>query len=235
MQLFYNPHLDQSVSQFTFPEDESKHIVKVMRKKEGDSLHITNGKGYLFEAEIISAEAKRCKASVVSSKKLHRKMHWFHLVVAPTKTNDRFEWFLEKATEIGVNEITPIFCERSERKSVKRERLEKVLQSAMKQSLRTYLPKLNEAIGYQEFLEKEHKGLLFIAHCEDDEKMDLRRRVAPDHDITILIGPEGDFSHEEIRLAYEKGFLPVSLGEARLRTETAAIVACTTVNLINNS
>jgi len=234
MQLFYNPHLDQSVSQFTFPEEESKHIVKVLRKTSGDILQVTNGKGVLFEVQILSAEAKKCKAQIISSDKKHQKMHWFHMVVAPTKTNDRFEWFLEKATEIGVNEITPIFCEHSERKTVKRERLEKVIQSAMKQSLRTYLPKLNEAIGYSEFIKKEKAGLLFIAHCEDDEKMELKRRVAPDKDITILIGPEGDFSNKEIEAAYENGFLPVSLGEARLRTETAAIVACTTVNMINN-
>jgi len=234
MQLFYNPNLDYSISQFTFPAEESKHIVKVLRKKEGDRLHITNGKGYLFEAEILTANLKRCKAQVVSNKKIHQKMHWFHMVVSPTKANDRFEWFLEKATEIGVNEITPIFCERSERKTVKKDRLERVIQSAMKQSNRVYLPKLNDAISYDEFLEKENKGLLFIAHCEKDEKMDLKRRVAPDKDITILIGPEGDFSHDEIRSAYEKGFIPVSLGEYRLRTETAAIVACSTVNLINN-
>ncbi|PKA96818.1 16S rRNA (uracil1498-N3)-methyltransferase [Flavobacteriaceae bacterium MAR_2009_75] len=234
MQLFYNPHLDQSVSQFTFPEEESKHIIRVLRKKEGDRLWVTNGKGYLFETEIMSAEPKRCKAQVLSSDKKHQKMHWFHMAVAPTKTNDRFEWFLEKATEIGVNEITPIFCEHSERKSIKKERLEKVIQSAMKQSQRTYLPKLNDSMSFNDFLEKENSGLLFIAHCEDDEKMDLKRRVAPDKDITILIGPEGDFSYNEIRLAYDKGFLPVSLGESRLRTETAGLVACTTVNIINN-
>ncbi|WP_149277066.1 16S rRNA (uracil(1498)-N(3))-methyltransferase [Pareuzebyella sediminis] len=234
MQLFYNPTLDLSVSQFNFSEQESRHIVKVLRKKEGDILKITNGKGYLFEAKIISAAPKKCKAQVISSQKKHQKMHWFHLVVAPTKTNDRFEWFLEKATEIGVNEITPVICERSERKKIKFERLEKVVQSAMKQSLRVYLPKLNPAIPYSEFLEKDHKGLLFIAHCDDGEKMDLKRRVAPDKDITILIGPEGDFSPTEIDQACEKGFLPVSLGDARLRTETAAIVACATVNMINN-
>ncbi|AYN68468.1 16S rRNA (uracil(1498)-N(3))-methyltransferase [Euzebyella marina] len=234
MQLFYHPHLDQSVSQFTFPEEESKHIVRVLRKKAGDTLKVTNGKGFLFESTIVSAEPKKCVAEVTSSEKQHQKMHWFHMVVAPTKTNDRFEWFLEKATEIGVNEITPIFCEHSERKSVKKERLEKVVLSAMKQSLRTYLPKLNDAITFSEFMESDKGGLLFIAHCEDEEKVDLKRRVAPDQDITIMIGPEGDFSHHEIKTAYDKGFLPVSLGHYRLRTETAALVACTTVNLINN-
>lgn len=234
MQLFYNPELDKSVSQFTFSQEESRHIVKVLRKKEGDVLHITNGKGYIFESEILLADQKRCKAQIVSTKKRHAKAHWLHIVVAPTKNNDRFEWFLEKATEIGVSEITPIYCDRSERKIIKKERLEKVIQSAMKQSLRTYLPKLNDAISFKDFMEQEKNGLLFIAHCEEEEKVDLKRRVAPDKDITILIGPEGDFSQNEISSAYEKGFLPVSLGEYRLRTETAAIVACTTVNMINN-
>ncbi|MGB7393740.1 MAG: 16S rRNA (uracil(1498)-N(3))-methyltransferase [Pricia sp.] len=235
MQFFYNPDLDQSVSQFAFPEDESKHIVKVLRKKEDDILHITDGKGLLFEAKIISADPKKCRAQVISNTKKHRRMHWFHLVVAPPKSNDRFEWFLEKATEIGVNEITPIICEHSERKTVKHERSQKVVQAAMKQSLRTHLPKLNEAVSFTDFLEKKHGGLLFIAHCSDSDKEDLKRRVAPDHDVTVMIGPEGDFSTSEIRSAEDKGFQPVSLSRGRLRTETAAIVACTTVNLINNS
>ncbi len=234
MQLFYNPRLDNSASQFVFDAVESSHIVKVLRKKEGDTLQITNGKGYLFESRIVDADVKKCKAEIISTTKKHRKMYWFHLVVAPTKNNDRFEWFLEKATEIGVNEITPIICERSERKIIKPERMEKVIQSAMKQSLQTYLPKLNKAVTFKEFIDQPREGLLFIAHCDDDEKMELKRRVAPDKDVTILIGPEGDFSRQEIQTAYENGFLPVSLGENRLRTETAAIVACTTVNMINN-
>ncbi len=234
MQLFYYPNLDNSTTQFVFTPEESHHIVKVLRKKENDDLLITNGKGYLFEAKILLADAKKCKAQITATTKKHRKMYWFHLVVAPTKSNDRFEWFLEKATEIGVDEITPIICERSERKIVKPERMEKVLQSAMKQSMQAYLPKLNPAVTYNEFIDQERKGLLFIAHCEEDEKLELKRCVAPDKDITILIGPEGDFSRHEIDKAYKKGFLPVSLGKNRLRTETAAIVACTTVNLINN-
>jgi 16S rRNA (uracil1498-N3)-methyltransferase len=234
MQLFYNPRLDNSASQFVLGPEESNHIVKVLRKKEGDKLLITNGKGYIFEAKIILADAKKCKAQITTTTKKHRNMYWFHLAVAPTKSNERFEWFLEKATEIGVDEITPIICERSERKIVKSERMQKVMQSAMKQSLQAYLPKINPAIGYKEFIDNAREGLLFIAHCSEDEKLELKRRVAPDKDITILIGPEGDFSPSEIENAYENGFLPISLGKNRLRTETAAIVACTTVNLINN-
>lgn len=234
MQLFYNPQLDQSVSQFTFSVEESKHLIKVLRKNEGDLVHITNGKGYLFEARIIVADTKKCKVEITDTDKRHQKMFWFHLVVAPTKMNDRFEWFLEKATEIGVNEITPIICDNSERKIIKIERMRKVILSAMKQSLQTYLPKLNEPISYKNYMTQTHNGLLFIAHCEDEEKLDLKRRIAPDKDITVLIGPEGDFSKSEIKQAYDAGFLPISLGENRLRTETAAIVACTTVNMINN-
>lgn len=188
----------------------------------------------MFEAKIILADAKKCKAQITSTTKKHRDMSWFHLVVAPTKSNDRFEWFLEKATEIGVDEITPIICEHSERKIVKPERMQKVIQSAMKQSMQAYLPKINPAVSYKEFMGHPREGLLFIAHCLEDEKLELKRGVAPDKDITILIGPEGDFSRAEIENAYENGFLPVSLGKNRLRTETAAIVACSTVNLINN-
>jgi 16S rRNA (uracil1498-N3)-methyltransferase len=234
MQLFYNAKVDNSATQFSFPEEESRHIVRVLRKQVGDELQITNGKGYIFTAKIIDANEKRCKIEVVSKVKKHQKMHWLHMVVAPTKSNERYEWFLEKATEIGVNEITPIICANSERKTLKMERLKKVLLSAMKQSNRSYLPKLNDLITFDEFLNKEHKGLRFIAHCKDDEKMDLKRRVAADKDVIILIGPEGDFTKQEINRSYELGFLPVSLNEGRLRTETAAIIACATVAMINS-
>lgn len=234
MQLFYNSTIDNSISQFSFSSEESKHIIKVLRKKEGDLLSITNGRGYIYEAKIITAGLKRCKVELISHKKVHSPMHSLHLAVAPTKMNDRFEWFLEKATEIGVTEITPIICERSERKVIKLERMQRVIQSAMKQSLQAYLPKLNPAISYSEFLLTTQAGLLFIAHCGEGEKMELKRRVAPDKDITVLIGPEGDFTENEIALADEKGFLPISLGKNRLRTETAAVVACTVVSIINN-
>ena len=234
MQLFYNNSLDNSFKQFVFSAEESKHIIKVLRKKEDDTLNITNGKGYLFEAKILEANPKKCKAQIVNTKKTIPRLHTLHMAVAPTKMNERFEWFLEKATEIGVTEITPILCEHSERKVIKTERLEKVLQSAMKQSLQTYLPKLNPLTKYEDFLDKVSGGLKFIAHCEDEEKAELKRRVAADKDAVILIGPEGDFSKSEISLAYDKGFTPVSLGRNRLRTETAAIYACTVVAVINS-
>ena len=234
MQLFYNPEISETTKEFTLHTDESKHLLKVLRKKKGDEFHITNGKGWLFVASLVNVDPKNTAATVVSAKKIHAKMHSLHMAVAPTKSNDRFEWFLEKATEIGVNEITPIICSRSERKTLKMDRLQKVIQGAMKQSQRTFLPVLNPPITFTEYIKKKHTGILFIAHCHEEEKMELKRRIAPDKPITILIGPEGDFTEEEVDLAYENGFLPVSLGESRLRTETAAIYACTAVAVFNS-
>ena len=235
MNYFYNPELVQDSNKFSFNTEESRHIAKVLRKKEGDEILVTNGKGILFYTRLIHADPKNCMAEIAEVRKNHPKMYSLHLAVAPTKKLDRFQWFLEKATEIGINEITPIICERSERRTLNVSRLQRVIQEAMKQSLRTFLPKLNEPVPFKEFLEQTHPRLRFIAHCEKEEKMELKRRVAADKDILILIGPEGDFSPDEIDASYEKGFVPVSLGESRLRTETAALVACTTVNLINNT
>ncbi len=233
MQLFYNPSLDNSFKQFFFTSEESKHIVKVLRKVEGDILQITNGRGALYEAKILVADPKKCKAQIVSEENTIPRLHSLHIAIAPTKMNDRLEWFLEKATEIGINEITPILCEHSERKVIKSERLEKVLQAAMKQSLQTFLPKLNPITSFQDFTENVQGELKLIAHCHPEEKRELKRRVQADKDVVILIGPEGDFSKSEVDLAKEHGFLPVSLGRNRLRTETAGVVACTTVAIVN--
>lgn len=234
MQLFYNPHLKEGDSVFNFDASESKHIIKVLRKKKGDDLWITNGLGWLFHATIIEDNSKNCEVKILSEKKSYPQSHTLHMAVAPTKMNDRFEWFLEKATEIGVHEITPLICERSERKTIKLDRMQRVIEAAMKQSLQTFMPKLNEPISVTEFLKKPAKGLRFIAHCEDSERHELKRRVVPDQDLTILIGPEGDFTPDEIKNALKNGYLPVSMGKTRLRTETAAIVSCTIVALINN-
>jgi 16S rRNA (uracil1498-N3)-methyltransferase len=234
MQMFYTPTLTHEISEFQFDPEESRHIVKVLRKKEGEILQTTNGNGYLFTVRILEAHPQHCMAEVISSQRKPDKRYYLHLAVAPTKNNTRYEWFLEKATEIGVDEITPLICKRSERKAIKAGRMEKVLESAMKQSLRAYLPKLNQAISFHEFIKKEHQDLKLIAHCEEDEKTDLKRRLGADQDVLILIGPEGDFTREEIRMAYDQGFGPVSLGESRLRTETAAIVAATTVTIVNS-
>lgn len=232
-QLFYNPSLGRDSKELVFAAEESKHIAKVLRKKTGDIVQVTNGDGLLFSATLTVANPDQCVAAITSIDKKILPMHWLHIAVAPTKSADRFEWFLEKATEIGVNEISPVICEHSERKTIKKERCIRILESAMKQSKRTFLPKFNDPETLDKFLSHEHPGLKFIAHCREGEKLELKRRVAPDKDITILIGPEGDFTEAEIDLTYEKGFYAVSLGEARLRTETAAVVACATVNLIN--
>ncbi|PRX55327.1 16S rRNA (uracil(1498)-N(3))-methyltransferase [Flagellimonas meridianipacifica] len=234
MQLFYNPTLDPSTTSFFFSPEESKHISRVLRKKEGDVLHITDGRGILYEAELLNTDSRKCNAQIIKIQNTKTKPYYLHLVVAPTKMNDRFEWFLEKATEIGVDEITPILCARSERKSLKLERMQRVLQSAMKQSLQTFLPKLNPLSSFNDFLENQPlNSLSFIAHCEENEKKELKNVLAPGRDTTILIGPEGDFSPEEIDMAIKKGYHPVAMGNTRLRTETAAIVACTAVALAN--
>jgi len=233
MQLFYNPSISETDKGVVFPKDESKHIVKVLRKKEGDNLNVTNGKGFLFTVEINDANPNKCKASILNFEKEHDKKYHLHLAVAPTKMNDRYETFLEKATEIGIDQITPIICDHSERKNVKTNRFERVLQSAMKQSLHYTLPKIEEPISLNEFLKKEQNGQKFIAHCEELNKKSLLKELEKEQHYTILIGPEGDFSSEEIQLAIQKGFVPVTLGNTRLRTETAAIVATHTVAMVN--
>jgi 16S rRNA (uracil1498-N3)-methyltransferase len=233
MQLFYNPDINTTVNEFSFDKEESKHIVKVLRKKEGDILHVTNGLGYLFYSEIISASDKKCTVKITKTETQQQTTFYLHLAVAPTKMNDRFEWFLEKATEIGVHEITPIICDHSERKVIKTERFDKIIQSAMKQSLQFYLPKLNEPISLKDFISQQHEGNLCIAHCEETSKILLKQTIKPKEKYTILIGPEGDFSEKEIESALKNKYIPVSLGNTRLRTETAAVVACHSVVFAN--
>ena len=236
MQLFYHPNIDKNTSNCLFDKEESQHIAKVLRKKQGDTLHITNGKGFLFEGQLSFASPKQCEVSILKcQEQIHRPYH-LHLVVAPTKMNERYEWFLEKATEIGIDEITPIICQHSERTSLKLERFEKIILSAMKQSLQCYLPTLNPPITSAVFFKQMMTDTSdkYIAHCQENEKILLSHALTPlSERITILIGPEGDFSDEEINTAIAQNFRPISLGETRLRTETAAIVACHTVLTVN--
>ncbi|WP_369753606.1 16S rRNA (uracil(1498)-N(3))-methyltransferase [Flavobacterium sp. WC2409] len=233
MQLFYNPNIDATTENFSFDKEESKHIIKVLRKKDTDILYVTNGLGDLFETEITLASDNKCTVKIISAtKKAPSKVH-LHLAVAPTKMNDRYEWFLEKATEIGVQEITPIICDHSERKVVNQERFDKIILAAMKQSNELYLPKLNNAITFKEFVKQKNEGLQLIAHCEETDKKSLKSVLKPNENLTILIGPEGDFSEKEIALAIASEFIPVTLGTTRLRTETAAIVACHSVAFFN--
>jgi 16S rRNA (uracil1498-N3)-methyltransferase len=233
MQLFYNPNISEATETFSFDKEESKHIIKVLRKKDTDILYVTNGLGVLFKTEITLASDNKCTVQILTFEKSEAPKYKLHLAVAPTKMNDRYEWFLEKATEIGVHEITPVFCDRSERKTINAERFEKIILSAMKQCNQMYLPKLNPAISFKEFIKNENAGLKLIAHCEETNKKTLKSVLLPNTDYTILIGPEGDFSSKEIELALEDNYLPVSLGETRLRTETAAVVACHSVVFTN--
>ncbi len=235
MQLFYNPDISDIANELTFDKEESRHIVKVLRMKEGDTFKITNGKGSFFDAQILNANPKACLVKLLSEEKQLPLPYQLHLAVAPTKLNDRYEWFLEKATEIGITEITPIICDHSERKTIKAERYEKIVQSAMKQSLKAHMPLLNEAISFNDFIadNSNTKAVKCIAHCEETEKKSLKSVLHPKENYLILIGPEGDFSPEEIDLARNAGFIPVTLGESRLRTETAAIVACHSVAFVN--
>lgn len=234
MQLFYNPEILETTKEIIFDKLESAHIIRVLRKKEGDVLHITNGKGWLFDAKIVIANDKKCLANINKTEQKPKPWNYYiHIAIAPTKMNDRMEWFIEKATEIGIDEITPIICSNSERRVVKTDRFEKIIQSAMKQSLKFTLPKLNEPIKFTEFINQEFEGKICIAHCEEQEKNLLKDILKPNEKITILIGPEGDFSSEEIKKALAKNYFPISLGESRLRTETAALVAVNLVSFIN--
>lgn len=234
MNLFYDPDLNVNSSRLN--EEESFHCSKVLRFKEGDIIHVTNGKGDLFESVINKIEKKGIVLEIRNIIHEYGKCpYYIHIGIAPTKNIDRFEWFLEKATEIGVDEITPIYCAHSERTTIKPERLEKVVIAAMKQSLKTYKPIINQPIGLTKLSQQTYEGLdKFIAVCESDDRKLLKNQCNPKSRYMILIGPEGDFSNEELIFARSLGFQPVSLGNSRLRTETAGVVACHICNLIND-
>lgn len=231
MNLFYTP--DISGARYTLNEDESHHCHKVLRLGDGDIVHMIDGKGGLYTGRILESHAKRTTILIIDKDEGWGKRDYtLHIAIAPTKNIERFEWFLEKATEIGIDEITPLICDRSERKEVKKERLTKVITSAVKQSLKAYHPQLNEVVKFKNFV-KDVKGQKFIAHCMDTEKQSLKQILELRGNYTILIGPEGDFSPSELSVAEALGFRPVSLGTSRLRTETAALEACFEVNFLN--
>ena len=234
MLLFYTPTIDKKSSSFILDEAESKHAIKVLRLNTGDKINLVNGKGTFFEAEITQAHAKKCELSILSSTTENNIKANIHIAIAPTKNNDRLEWFVEKATEIGISKITPLICQRSERKTLKIDRLEKTAVAAMKQSLKATLPKINEPVSFKDFV-KTHaqQNNQFIAHCLDNTEKHLSRLCVKSESSIVLIGPEGDFTKEEIDLAIKNRFKPISLGTSRLRTETAGVVACHTINLIN--
>jgi len=230
MNLFYAPELTQFSKEYIFNKDESRHISKVLRKKKGEKLFLTNGKGGWFEAEIIDNDIKKTLVRIVSHRLLTRRNYRLHVAIAPTKSNERFEWFLEKATEIGIDEITPLLTEHSERKKINKDRYNKILISAMKQSLQAYLPKLNDFIKLNKFLEQlspDYKR--FLAFCQSENF--FKNSLSEVQDVLVIIGPEGGFSKNEVESMLTHAFIPVRLSATRLRTETAGLLSVATVHL----
>ena len=230
MPTFYAP--DLTAPTYTLPEEESKHAVRVLRLRPGDSVELVNGRGGVYQAEVVQADAKRCQLRITHEQQVPRRPYAVHVAVAPTKNLDRMEWLIEKATEMGVDRISFLRCARSERRELKLERLEKIAVSALKQSGQAWLPQLDEMIDFGAFLPTVEPATTFIAHLADDERTELAQ-VANGPTCAILIGPEGDFTPEEIAAARQRGIRPVALGLTRLRTETAALAAAHTVHVVN--
>ncbi len=229
---FYDPNI---ASTLELNQEESQHAVRVLRLKEGDMIAVIDGAGTRYECMITLAHQRRCRVEIVRSIEMAK--HWNYTIevcVAPTKNMDRNEWMAEKMTEIGIDTITPLLARYSERKEIKRERLEKIVVSAMKQSLKSQLPLVREMTPIKEIIMSDFDGDRFIAYCDKSiERKLLTDKYIKGRSAQIMIGPEGDFSKEEITLALERGFIPISLGDSRLRTETAAVVACSTIHIIN--
>lgn len=231
MQIFYTPDIAVNPE---LPEEEAGHCIRVLRLTEGDEILLTDGKGTFYKAAISRAHHKHCEVFILESWQQPALWNFrLHIAVAPTKNMDRMEWFAEKATEIGIDAITCLNCRFSERREIKPARLEKILISAMKQSQKATLPQLEGMTDFKSFVSQPFDGRKFIAHCEDGDKTLLKQTYRPGENALVLIGPEGDFSPEEIELALQQGFEPISLGESRLRTETAALVACHTIHVLN--
>lgn len=229
--LFYQPDLPNGTL-YLDPE-ESRHCIKVLRKRNGDSIHVTDGKGTLYNCTITDARPERCTFVIESSEQEKQKSFRIHIAIAPTKNPDRTEWFVEKAIEIGVDEITFVTCDNSERASVKLERIEKLALSAMKQSLKFTVCKINNIKPLRDCISQADEQQKFIAYVDQANPDELFKLAVRDQSYRVLIGPEGDFSPGELTLALEHGFKKVALGPSRLRTETAGIAACHTLNLIN--
>ena len=229
---FYAPDIANNP---ILPESDSQHCVRVLRMKEGDNLEVVDGKGVRYLCRLIDAHSKHAHVEIIRKEELQ--LPWKNRItvaVAPTKHLDRMEWMVEKLTEIGVNRIVPLLCRYSERKELKVERLEKIAVSAMKQSLKATLPIISPMTPIKEFIKSDESTQKFIAYCDPTiERQLLSKQYEANADTTILIGPEGDFSIDEIKLAIETGYAPISLGENRLRSETAAVVDCDTCHIIN--
>lgn len=233
MHVFYTPDIAVDGE---LPEEEAGHCLRVLRLGVGDEVMLTDGKGFFYKAAITAATGKRCQVKVVET--IGQAPLWnghLHLAMAPTKNMDRIEWFAEKATEIGFDELSFVNCRFSERKVIKTERIEKIVVSAVKQSLKARKPLVNELTDFGKFIQQKFEGQKFIAHCYEGDKPLLKDVLIPGKDAVVLIGPEGDFSPEEVQKAEAAGFRAISLGKSRLRTETAALVAVHIMNLFNQN
>ena len=231
MHVFYTPDIAVTCE---MPEEEAAHCLRVLRLGVGDEVMLTYGKGCFYKAVISAATGKRCQVKVTET--IEQEPLWnghLHLAMAPTKNMDRIEWLAEKATEIGFDELSFLNCRYSERKVIKTERVEKIVVSAVKQSLKARKPVVNEMMDFARFVKQDFAGQKFIAHCNEGEKLLLKEILVPGEDALVLIGPEGDFSPEEVKLAESLGFRSISLGKSRLRTETAALVSVHIMNLFN--
>jgi 16S rRNA (uracil1498-N3)-methyltransferase len=234
MQLFYTPDIDAASATYQLNEEESKHCARVLRLQTGDKVQLIDGRGNFYTAAITDSHPKRTSLQIISVQKdFHKRNHYLHIAIAPTKNIERLEWFLEKATEIGIDEISLIICQRSERKEAKIERLDKIITSAIKQSIKAWHPVLNEPIALNKLLTTRFDGQKFIAHCEEGDRFTLKHELKPFGKYLVLIGPEGDFTPKEVDDALKNGFKAITLGESRLRTETAALEACFEVNFLN--
>ncbi len=232
MNIFYAE--DLSDARLLLNKEESNHAVHVLRLRTGETITLVDGKGTMARALITVNNLKACEVQLVEKhENFEPRPYYLHLAMAPTKNIDRFEWFLEKATEIGIDEITPLLCKHSERKEIKAERLEKLIVSACKQSVKARFPVLNPMISFLDFIQRDMDAIHLIAHCRAGEKQSLKKILQPGKDALIMIGPEGDFDETEIEAAVKRGFIPISLGTSRLRTETAGVVACQSVSFIN--
>lgn len=234
MHLFYDPEISFPFHKFN--EDESKHISRVLRMQVGDHIWLTDGKGNMHKSTISNITGKIVEVRIIETYKDYEKRNYYlHIAIAPTKNIDRYEWFVEKSTEIGIDEITPIICKNSERKIVKTDRLKRIAESAMKQSYKAYHPVIDEQLNFEKFITQYFgEAQKFIAHCEEhNDKIYLGNLLKKEGSYLILIGPEGDFNAAEIQMAKDAGFIPVSLGRSRLRTETAGVVACDIISVIN--
>ena len=230
MNLFYTPHIEGDI--FELDEKESKHSVRVLRLGIGDSVNLVDGKGGWYEAVIEDDNPRRCRMKIKSHTPDHQPLSYhLHLAISPTKSMDRFEWFLEKSTEIGITRITPLMCHRTERKQVKTERLERIIISAMKQSLKAYKPQLDQPVAFSDFLARDPGGTKGIAHCLASNRCGVAE-LNPSGNYTLLIGPEGDFTEEEVIRAVDAGYVPFHLGVSRLRTETAGVYLCTAIQFL---